>query len=186
MSRLFIPVLPGLVLPLAEILQQASLRRAILALTLCFAGQGFVAHRVGPDAAKVGQTRSYWIKTLAPLLKESDVVACVDIGWVSAAHSGKVVDLAGVTDPWIAALSGGHTSKALPSTLLSQRGVTRLLLLIPKGHDAVTAWREGHFARNVESRLSRQTFTRDNFELVGEVGTGDFRYAILTKREVRE
>jgi hypothetical protein len=186
MSRLFMPVLPSLALALAEILDNASLGRALAALSLCLAGQGFVAYSVGLSASRVGKTRASWVEELGPRIVPSDVLACVDIGWVSAAHPGKIVDLAGVTDPWIAALPGGHTSKAIPTTLLSERGVSKLLLMLPKGYDSAAAWKEGYFARTVESRLARQPFVRDNFEWIGDVGKGEYRYGIFAFRGPKE
>jgi len=48
-------------------------------------------------------------------------VVALDIGWVSAATDGTIVDLAGVTDPVIAALPGGHTSKRVDAALVLSR-----------------------------------------------------------------
>jgi hypothetical protein len=56
-------------------------------------------------------------------LAGSQVVAATDIGWVGLSTEAQVVDLAGVTDPTIARLPGGHTSKAISPGLFSDRNV---------------------------------------------------------------
>jgi hypothetical protein len=83
----------------------------------------------------------------ASLLAGSARVASVDIGWIGAVASPaaglrpgmplpgelsgrelQVVDLAGVTDPEVAYLPGGHTSKRLPPDFLERRSVDTLVL----------------------------------------------------------
>jgi len=66
---------------------------------------------------------------VVPLLAGAKRVASLDVGWVGAAGDYDVIDLAGVTDPEVAYLPGGHTSKRLPADFLERRGVDALVLL---------------------------------------------------------
>jgi hypothetical protein len=77
----------------------------------------------GADFRAVTARRLALISAGAPLLKDARVVAATDIGWVGRATSAHIVDLAGVTDPTIAALPGGHTSKMIAPGLFSDRDV---------------------------------------------------------------
>ena len=57
----------------------------------------------------------------------SSSIATLDIGWTAAAFDGPIVDLAGLTDPNIAALPGGHTSKHVDTTMLLDRHVDTVI-----------------------------------------------------------
>ena len=73
--------------------------------------------------------RAQLIARASPLLAGAQRVASVDIGWVAVAADRQVVDLAGLTDPEVAYLSGGHTSKRLPLDFLTRRQVDALVQL---------------------------------------------------------
>jgi hypothetical protein len=92
-------------------------------------------------------------------------VAALDVGWVGAATEADIVDLAGVTDPSIAALPGGHTSKRIDARLLLERDTDALLLYMPQGlpEGGTTAWREGTYGRVVEARLAADDVTARHF-----------------------
>ncbi|MEJ7730184.1 MAG: hypothetical protein WKG00_13315 [Polyangiaceae bacterium] len=139
--------------------------------------------KVGPVAAQVGQDRMALIGELTSTLGESRVVASLDIGWVGAATGATVVDLAGVTDPAIAALPGGHTSKQIPATLLDTRGVDTLVLLLADGAEVGSAWYESHFARRVEQRVAM--ITRDEYQLA-TVSQGRLRYLVVRRTPTRQ
>jgi hypothetical protein len=93
-------------------------------------------------------------------------VASVDIGWVAVAADRQVVDLAGVTDPEVAYLSGGHTSKRLPLDFLTRRNVDALVLLLAP--DAPASPQPGRFARQVDARVL-ELRGADQFRAVGRV-----------------
>src|SRR5688500_17605120 len=63
------------------------------------------------------------VRTLEPLVRDARVVATVDIGWVGRAAPATIVDLAGVTDPRVAILPGGHTSKRIVPGFFAARSV---------------------------------------------------------------
>ena len=82
------------------------------------------------------------------------LVAAVDIGWIGAATPATLVDLAGVTDPSIAPLPGGHTTKRVPSSLLIQRQVDTLVLLLDSGEPLRTPWYTSRFYYGVDAMLA--------------------------------
>ncbi|HVJ89047.1 MAG TPA: hypothetical protein VM580_04530 [Labilithrix sp.] len=92
------------------------------------------------------------------LLAPAKVVAALDIGWVGAATEARIVDLAGLTDPTIATLPGGHTSKAVDVAMLLERGVDTVIVY---GHPRV-----------VEQRLLRSPLFEEKFELASTVPLG--------------
>lgn len=77
----------------------------------------------GPDLRAVSARRLQLVQEGRVALAGATNVAAVDIGWVGLAHAGQVTDLAGVTDPRIAQLPGGHTSKQVMPGLFSARDV---------------------------------------------------------------
>lgn len=77
----------------------------------------------GADARRVLARRLALIEATRPYLGNARVVAGVDVGWLGAATSADLLDLGGVTDPRIARLPGGHTSKQLSPGLFAQRDV---------------------------------------------------------------
>ncbi|HSC89335.1 MAG TPA: hypothetical protein VLC09_18760 [Polyangiaceae bacterium] len=78
---------------------------------------------MGEGSGRVLERRERWVELARPALKSARVVAAVDIGWVGRATEARLVDLGGVTDPTIARLPGGHTTKRLGAGLLSARNV---------------------------------------------------------------
>jgi hypothetical protein len=72
--------------------------------------------------------RAELVARAEPVLAGARRIAAVDVGWVSAATEADIVDLAGLTDPEIAALPGGHTSKRVSGSMLLDRGADLVLL----------------------------------------------------------
>ena len=185
MSRLFVPVLPSLAIVFAHLARHASAWSTMLRGGLCCAGQMFVFATVGPAAARVGEDRLRLVESLQEQVDPSDVIASVDIGWVGAAHRGKVVDLAGVTDPDIAALPGGHTSKRIPEGSLDARGVTHLLLLMPQtpqSPNAKEVWDHCDCVRSVEARICEMPDVHRSFEVVAQVRSTERLSYVLVRR----
>ena len=77
----------------------------------------------GEDLRKVADRRLALINQAEPFLRDASIIATVDVGWVGLASPMRIVDLAGVTDPRIALLPGGHTSKHLSPGLFAERNV---------------------------------------------------------------
>jgi hypothetical protein len=183
LSRLFVPVLPSLAIVFAQLAGTCSALSNSVRLGLCLAGQIFVLGRVGPAAARVGQDRMGLIEQLRGVLSPSDRVASVDIGWVGAASDAAVIDLAGVTDPVVASLPGGHTTKALSGLMLANRGVTKVVFQLIPDSTEQRAWNEGPFARGVEKRLASDPWVKEHFVAEKIIGAGPrLRYWVATRR----
>ncbi len=128
-ARLFVPVLPSVVLVHLELSSAASRSPLFwLRFATAIALAAFVAVTAAPRGRHVMRDRADLIARARPLLEGASSVAAVDIGWVSAIHEGTIVDLAGLTDPEMAALSGGHTSKHVSGAMLLDRDVDSIVL----------------------------------------------------------
>jgi hypothetical protein len=127
--RLMVPVLPSLLWVGAVIAEQASLWATLVRLGLAVFASSRLMWAEVPRAREVSEERSRVMKELGPVLSEARRVGALDIGWVGAITRAQIVDLAGITDPRVAVLPGGHTSKRLPSGFLRSRGVDRLVIL---------------------------------------------------------
>ena len=182
LSRLVVPALPTVVLAVARLSAVAhwASTAARLALTLGL-GVHFQLVKVGPSAARVGAARLAVIEELRAPLAGARVVAALDIGWLGAATDATIVDLAGLTDPAIAALPGGHTSKAIPPGLLDARGVDALVLLLKEGEPLVAPWSDSFFGRIVELRVASISGMADAFVPVAECRVPHLGYVVLRR-----
>ena len=183
LSRLVVPVLPSLALAALLLAERAHLLATAARLALAVAGQTFVLVHVGPKAAAVGEDRMRVLDDLRPALAPARVVASLDIGWVGAATDATLVDLAGVTDPAIAALPGGHTTKQIPAGLLDARRADTLVLLLAPGEQVATPWTRSRFARGVEAWVATTPGIGDTFTPVAESSLPHLRYVVLRRAE---
>ncbi|WP_437760202.1 hypothetical protein [Sorangium sp. So ce1389] len=181
LSRLVVPALPAVVLAAAHVASVADARATALRIALALAGELFVMVRVGPTAARVGGERLRVVEELRGALAGADVVAALDIGWLGAATGATLVDLAGVTDPAIAALPGGHTTKRIPGALLDAREVDALVLLLGEGQALASPWTASRFARGVEQHLARLPGAGEAFAPVAVSGVPHLRYVVLRR-----
>jgi hypothetical protein len=181
LSRLVAPVLPAVVLVAAEIAAVADLRLTLARFALALAGEIFQMVKVGPTAAHVGDDRLHLIEELRGPLAGARVIAALDIGWLGAATDVTIVDLAGLTDPAIAVLPGGHTSKAIPASLLDARGVDALVLQVKEGEARREPWTTSDFARTVELRVARIPGMDEAFRVDAESTVPHLRYLVLRR-----
>ena len=164
-ARLMVPVVPSLALVAVRLSAKAhpmaTLLRGIVALTT----GAILLGRYGTEGRRVGVDRSELVALARPFLSHSARVAALDIGWVSAATDADVVDLAGVTDPEIAALHGGHTSKRVGGMYLLARRPDALLLYAPRGlpEGRMEDWQNIPFGRVVEARLAADEVVARHF-----------------------
>jgi hypothetical protein len=164
-ARLLVPVVPSLALafvatvPLAHRVSTAA--RAALA-----AGIGLlVAMRSAPAGRHVTRDRLALVEGARPVLASSKTIAALDVGWASAAApQATIVDLAGLTDPTIAALPGGHTSKRVDTAMLVERNVDTVIIYSK--------------VRVVEARLIESELFRERFDRIADVPVGAERYAV--------
>jgi hypothetical protein len=138
-----------------------------LALGVC--GELFVFVKMGPSAARVHADRMSLISAATAPLAGAERVAALDIGWVGAATSADVIDLAGVTDPEIAALPGGHTSKAVSGALLERRRADRIVVRVHPSQ-----------LLTVEKKLLRDPYVERNYRKIWISPEGlPVHYAVL-------
>jgi hypothetical protein len=152
--RLVVPVLPTVILAGARLLELATpaalAARALVtamapiwvAVSVAWPGRSVLAHRLA------------LIEASRPALRGAHSIACLDVGWVGAATDGAVVDLAGITDPVVARLPGGHTTKRIDNGLLENRAVDASVLLLAPGASVAPRWQDSAFARAVEQRVA--------------------------------
>lgn len=154
LCRLFVPVLPAFFVLAARL---ASATPPWSTLARCGAAtliSAVLLARQGPVARGVLEQRLSLIDGARPALAGARRVATVDAGWVGAATDGDVIDLAGVTDEFVARLPGGHTSKRLPPSFIANRGVDALVLLTSGA--AEPNFPKASWDRTVEYRAARQ------------------------------
>lgn len=127
-ARLFVPVAPSLALVFVDVGRVAhALSTGARTIVVLVVG-GWVARTAAPAGRHVHDDRKELIAHARPCLSSSSVVAALDVGWAGAATDADVVDLAGLTDPSIAVLPGGHTSKAVDVSMLLERNVDTVLV----------------------------------------------------------
>ena len=179
--RLEVPVLPAALLAAAELHPVVKRPWHGARLALAVAVSLFVM-RDAWRARGVLADRLETIANLRPELEGARVVAAVDVGLVGASTDRTVFDLAGITDPTVARLSGGHTTKRVPEGLVESRGVDRAVLLLAPGARAADPWQSSRFAHGVAARLASMS-TFEAFELVGEVPVGKsaYRYLVVSR-----
>lgn len=151
--RLFVPVMPAM-LYVACCLSVRS--RFLLGIALLLAGSTMlrVAYRLYPAAHRIVEQRQVLIGAAAKEFAQAKVVASPDVGWVGAAFPGEILDLAGATDPSVAYLRGGHTSKQIHRQLFIARQVDRIVVLLAPGTTVATPWSDSSFARNIDFRAA--------------------------------
>jgi hypothetical protein len=154
--RLMVPVLPGLLLVGAVLVEHAAPWASLLRLVLACAVSGRLLLAHGPRARMVGEERSSVMRELGPGLASARSVAALDVGWVGAITDARVVDLSGITDPTVAVLPGGHTSKRIPDSFLRTRGVDHLVILLRPGAPPKEPWPDAALRAKVEVFALRQ------------------------------
>jgi hypothetical protein len=183
-ARLAAPVVPSL-LYAAVLLWSRSNPAVAFARAGVAIGFGLrVLLLAAPAGRHSGPDREELAHRVAPLVAGLPRVAAADIGWLSAATEADIVDLAGVTDPEIAALGGGHTSKRIDGAFLLGRDPDALLLYGRKSELPLDRWREAAFPRVVEARLARDDLVGSHFDAeafvpLGQTGNG---YYVLRRR----
>lgn len=185
--RLLVPMLPGFVWVSLLLLRHDPRWLRLGKFTLATAATALLCLSKGPDARSVVEARANLILAARPALAHSSRIATLDVGWVGAARDRTVIDLAGVTDPQVAHLPGGHTSKRLPRDFLRRRHVDTLVLLLPAGIEdsALSNWRELPFARQVERWVTRLD-EADQFVPVARLALGNTGQSYLVLRRLRE
>ncbi len=153
-ARLMVPIVPSLAWG-AVLASERSHRVATAARTALALAVGVALFPRGAAGRTVGADRAALVGAAMPALRGVKRVACLDVGWLSASTDADIIDLGGVTDPSIAVLPGGLTSKRVDATMLLSRDADAILLYAPHGLLDGAPWYEASFPRNVEGRLAR-------------------------------
>lgn len=154
MYRLLVPVLPAMVVVAADLAAAAHTRWRLLSALAAVLANLHLAIGWGLVGRHVVAQRGALIEAARPPLEGSRVVAALDIGWVGAATSADLLDLAGITDPAVAYLPGGHTSKRIDRALIRSSRVDGLVFLLAPGAKVAIPWWQSRFARTVERRVA--------------------------------
>ena len=186
-ARLAAPVAPSLALvfvrsaPFAKAWSSSS--RVVLAAAL---GVRLLVV-AAPSGRHVQRDREALIRASRDYLQNAHSVATADIGWPTAATEAHIVDLAGLTDPNIAVLAGGHTSKRIDPAMVIDAHADVVLLYATAGVSATALddWREAEYEKLVDVRLASSPLFSRHFEAVGFLPLGDrgAGYVVLTKIE---
>jgi hypothetical protein len=142
--------------------------------------------RGGTAGRSVGADRAALVREARPVLGPLARVASLDVGWVGAATDADLLDLAGVTDPVIATLPGGHTSKQVPTTLILAHDLDALLLYVPYGlpEEGLVAYRDATYSRAIEARLAADDAIAEHFgpSAFLRLGSNGAGYVVLSRR----
>jgi hypothetical protein len=183
LERLVTPVLPPLVLVIAYLLAGEAIAATFAGMRLVMAclGELAVFFLRGQTASGVLADRIALIDSVRPQLVGATRVATIDVGWVGAATEADIVDLAGATDPEIAALPGGHTSKAISGAFLSGRHPSHLVFELAERQ--YRSFDEPEYAREVEARLGSDPLVRRTYRYTWTTSdTLPIQYGILSLR----
>jgi hypothetical protein len=185
-ARLFVPILPSLALAAALAAEHAAAWATAARCAIALVVGVVLIARGGTGGRSVGADRALLVRDARPVLGSLARVASLDVGWVGAATDADLLDLAGVTDPVIATLPGGHTSKQVPATLILAHDPDALLLYTPRGlpGGALDAYRDAAYSRAIEARLAADDviarhFAPSAFLPLGASGAG---YVVLLRR----
>ena len=126
--RLAVPVFPGVLLVGAALAEVSGGWNNVVRAVLLAGAAAQLHYALGSDTRAVRSRRAELIAAGRSLLQGSARVGGVDVGWLGAASELTIVDFAGVTDPEVAYLPGGHTSKRLPVDFLERRDLDALVL----------------------------------------------------------
>ncbi len=177
--RLVVPALPCAALAAAYLAEQARPLWLGLRLFIATASALLLAFGLGRSARRVGAERMALIAAARPVLARDPRIAALDVGWVGAARDAEVIDLAGVTDPEVAAFPGGHTSKAIPKAWLFKRAPTAIVLLLADG-ELQDSFEWSWYSRAVEERIAHTVGA--DFKVRTTLALGQQKYVLLEPR----
>jgi len=189
--RLFAPVLPEYA-QLAAIGTERMLRRGRTSCVLALVALAFacgvplvdLALRIPEWRAARASREQVGARIAADLRARGERVALVDIGYLGYASEREVVDLAGITDPAVARMPGGHLDKHIPTHWLRNRAPDLLLLHSASPPMAAADGRLlGLRGYPVEMRIARSAWVAREFRVVALYAYAPgYNYALLQRR----
>jgi hypothetical protein len=179
-ARLFAPVLPSLLFAFVVAAPFCDSRWMIARAGAAFALAIAALATSPPELRRLWPQRLALAREATPLLMDAGTIATLDIGWVTLASEADVVDLAGLTDPAIAALPGGHTSKRVDGALLLGRHPDVVLLYTTSGSEETLAeWRAWLYPRWVEESLAADDRLAARAHPLAYLPLGTAGYAVI-------
>ncbi len=137
-----------------------------------------------PEWQNAGHSReTVGVEIARDLREQTERVALVDIGFLGYASGVTTIDLAGLTDPAVAAFPGGHLKKRISSEWLQAQEADALLL-----HSALppTAAADGRLLRfagyPVELRVARFSWVTEQFRVVRSYAYAPGYHYVLLRR----
>ncbi|HEX7667914.1 MAG TPA: hypothetical protein VF407_25480 [Polyangiaceae bacterium] len=186
-ARLVAPTAPSLVLAFVRSAPCAKTWSLALRSALAIALGLYFLTAAAPRGRNVGRDRAALVEASRPYLQNAHIVATADIGWPTAATEADIVDLAGLTDPEIAALPGGHTSKRVEPGMLLDRKPDVILLYATAGVTGATLddWTSAEYEKVVDVRIASSSLISRHFEAVGflPLGSSGAGYVVLARSE---
>ncbi len=183
-ARLFAPVAPSLVLLYVMSSSESKPAPLVARTALALALGAYAWALVAPKGMGVMRDRLRLIEDARPVLASCDLVAAVDIGWVTASGV-RVMDLAGLTDPSIAVLGGGHTSKRVDPSMLLDRKVDCAAFYVDPGFSQASLVHPETivYAHVVSSRLAQSEAFEAHFRPLVKLrlGDGDRGYVVFVR-----
>ncbi len=189
--RLFAPVLPvyAMLAAAGAVRAVRSRRRrlypVLAAVCLCFLAPALDSVLQLPEVRAAGAARQRVGEPLALWLAErARTVALVDVGYLAYRSGVEVVDLAGITDPVVAASPGGHLSKRIDPDYLRARNPDALVL---HGDRPPLVDELGRLDRingfPVEQSLASQAWIRRRFRVSRVVAYSPSYYYVVLLRD---
>lgn len=179
-ARLVAPIVPSLALGAVLVDARASALGRALRATGALGLGAWLFVTAAPAGRRVVDERRVLAESARPLLASSRRVATVDIGWPSSVSEAAIVDLAGLTDPVVARLPGGHTSKRVDPALLLDRDPDALLFFA-RG----TSPADAVYLHIVEARLAASDVIRSHYAPQAFVALGGGTGYVVWKRTDR-
>ena len=174
-ARLFVPVLPSLLVLHLQIARVSKPWAVWLRTGVTLAVGAWFVVVAAPRGRRVMRERAELVRRATPVLAGAKSIAAVDVGWVSAASEARIVDLAGLTDPEIAALRGGHTSKRVSGAMLLDRDVDTIVLYA----NPLETEQWGHV---VAARLARDPLVAEHFVRASTLPLGETAGYVVFRR----
>jgi hypothetical protein len=184
-ARLMVPIVPSLLLVFLFVAAHGHRLVVGARVVATFALAGYLLWTAAPAGRRVSADRERLIRDAGPYLRDARCVAALDVGWPSAATEAQIVDLGGLTDPEVAALRGGQTSKRINDYWLLGRHPDILLAYVARLDLPLEQWRDIPFPRGLEARLASSDLLAEHFApmaflALGDAGAG---YIVLGRRD---
>lgn len=193
--RLWVPLFPQYAalaaVGLERLWRRGSLARVLAGASFCAACAVpllDLALRI-PEWQRAGASRDRVGAAIARELREhSKRVALVDIGYLGYTSGVETIDLAGLTDPAVAAFPGGHLAKRISSAWLESQAPDTLLLHSSLPPSAADDGRLTELSGSpVEMRVARFAWVQREFRVVRIFAYGPgYHYALLRRQAPAE